>query len=284
MDGRGEVRLLLEVVIALALLGLFVAASYTFIYSHDLGNGYFSQFYATDLATSAELVNAPYGDVILRYDNLKPTALAFWLRNGRVAVGRPLPDGTEPPGAEARFYGHAEDYPSGPLTLHSPTYLSLRKVGGSFAISDVETLLRECPRPAIVLDPQRVVVSLALEGFTEDDAADIRTVFAEALDGYGMALVPSPADANVRIGLVRIAGRPEEVTAAAQTEEDASFTCLLRTQLETLANTRYAGEDRPQGSAQGIVDVTISLTLSSESRITGRQIGTALALALAEYT
>src|SRR4051812_40729012 len=87
---RGSTSMMYEVIMSLLLVALFAAASFSFITRNANGEQYFSKFYSTDLATSADIVNAGYGDVVLRYDNIRPGLdLRFWNENGRVRIGKP---------------------------------------------------------------------------------------------------------------------------------------------------------------------------------------------------
>jgi hypothetical protein len=256
-----------EVVISLVLLGLFAIATFTYISSHANGAKYFSKFYANDIATAAEVVNAGYGDVLLRYDNLKPgLKLAFTLSNGKVSVG-------EPAAIEATtYYGQAKRF-DGDGTIINPTYLVLRKAGG-FSITDAEKVLKTCGTAQRKIPLEEAVVYVNAQ-------KDIKDAFAKSLQGTSITITEEQSKATLQFTIEKRSGQKNVLAFSPTSDDGKIFTCNFVQQLGALSTIDFATSE-PVVTA-GPFAVGITITVGTDATLSGEQIGEALAHALAVY-
>lgn len=296
---RGSTSLMYEIVISLILLGLFAVTAFLYVNANAKGEQYYSQFYAADLGTTADLVVAGNGDVLLRYDNLKPTLdLAFWLVNGRIGVAKtPVPEGftrvglaglstetttslTEPSYAAEQYYGRAQDYPA-PKVLVNPTYLALRKINEpsyeAFSIDEAETLLDQCPTAEPELELSDAVVWFDIEGLTAEERRRAREAFAETLPS-GVAQAAREEQATIRFYVKRATGE-SSLSFSPTNQDGAQFACLFARHLSLLSLHEWEKPElQPSGSA---FTVTATVTTGRDVILRPEDIGKAAALALA---
>ncbi len=313
--GETEVNLIYDAIFSLVILGLFAAGVFVYIENNATGAQYFSKFYATDLATSAQLANAAYGDVSLRYDNLKPELnLAFWFENGRVAVAKPpdsttsvsagasgigLVKGTPAPGggevdvaspalptvttvwglpATARqTYGKAQDYPQ-PAALLNPRFLALRKVGRSFSITPAEVVLDECPSGQPLIPIKDVLVYAQVDGVSGIEADKAIGALRDALDQAKISWTRTEANATVVLRLTHRTGQIDEITAKPTSQEGVRYACLFNGWLSFLSLSHFSGADAPRSGSRFEVDLTV--TTDTQTQLRPEHLGQALAYAL----
>jgi hypothetical protein len=288
---KGSIMSMFDTLLTLLFLGIFIAAVFPFIAKNANSDAYFSRFYAVDLGTGAELVNAGYGDVVLRYDNLKPNGLTFWLDNGRVGVGK-KPDGMLladaapayllqiPPGTFISYYGGAERYPAGPSVIEAPLFLVLRKNEGAFAITESETLLKDCPAFRPIVKREDAVVHLEVDSPLDGDERQMRGTFYAALDTMGLKHTDEDDKANVRFKITKQAGNANKIEFGPTSVDGKAFGCLFVKRLEAITLVDYESED-PSRSAGTSLHASIIVT--HKDPIRNEQIAQALANALAVY-
>lgn len=285
---KGEERLLLEMLVALVLLAAFVFSVMSFLSGSDLGESYFRKFYAVDIASNAQIVASANGNLALRYDNLNPTLpITFTFDNGKIEVS-----GTNAPASpivrkDVFFYGKTAEYPSGPVSFSQPQYLALRKVGESFAITEVESLLRSCPRPENrALTKSTLVAYLNVEGFSAIQENTLQTEFRKALESNGLTPAENSDDASLSITIrVKRGDDPGFSTSSSSSADTSSLSCLFSEQLSVLSNIPFPrpeiSESLPAGSTPVFVDVT--MVVPEQRQPSPQQIATALSLAIARY-
>lgn len=278
--------MLIEVVIALLLTGLFIAAVWTYLGSSKLGDRYFMDFYAADIATSAQIAAAGNGDVNLRYDNLKQNLpLTFWLENGRVAVDGLAETEIEPKSASIGTYGIVPEYPTGPAMHRNPAYLGIRKVGESLSIADIEGATRTCPRPRMLaLEKGAITVHATVTGLTDGERAQFATALKQGLDGLGIPLTEKAADANLQVTLTIDRATTPNLAADATTQDAARIACLFAEQLSSVTGTPFPRPDATAtASATPPIAITIAVTLADKRTVTPQQMATATTLTVARY-
>lgn len=287
---RGATTFLNEVVLSIIFVAVFALAVVNYINANAKGEEYFARFYAADLGTSAELVNAGYGDVVLRYDNLKPNLeLRFWLDNGKIGVSH-LPEGTVgeaaaelidqiprffllvPQGAAAQFYGLASTYIHGPVVLDQPVFLVLRKTDAGFIIDEAETEIRQCPLPNVKeVAKEQAVIHLAMA-----DKAKAERI-SSYLAKQGLKVTSDPGAANIMITLHEQAGSPA-VSAKPTSIDGRSLACLIGRRLNAITLKEHAFTEPDLYGGEFTLEVTIS-----GDRLPEQTIGQAVAEALAVY-
>jgi len=283
---RGAVGWMYEVLISLVLLALFAITVFLYIDANASGASYWSKFYAADLGTTADLVNAGYGDVLLRYDNLKPNLeLAFWATtNGLVAVDKsPLSrttydatgkrvkqtttaDYALPLTAAKQYYGLATPF-RGNLLIN-PTYIALRKVDGTFALTEAELVMGTCP----IVEP-----SPTLQDATVNLQApeNVRQAFADVLKDT--QLIQTTNDlATIKIHLALNGNEGDTIRYWGTNPTGARFACLFTQKLMTQTVREYTANE-PSTITD---DFTIRIELTSDAK--QEDIGRSLAFALAE--
>jgi len=286
MKRRGSLMWMYEFVQSLIFIGLFIVVVFTYISSHADGSAFFSQFYAIDLATTAQTVNAGYGDVLLRYDNLKPTLnLRFWLENGVVIVAKPTQTYTEGLSSKnvldsvtttERYYGFAKKYPIEKV-LDAPRYIALRKFEDSFTILDSNEPLVACPIVTTEFLPlEEVSIKLEIEGSLTDAEKDvIRNAFTDVV-GNKVA-----DDGTIILQLTKETGDRTTVNTGATSEHGVRFACLFKHHLTQLTNLPLT-TDLPTPTGSGFT-VPLTITVGNLDTVRNEQIGQALGIALATY-
>lgn len=279
---RGSVNWQFEILISLVLLAVFAYASYTFIAVNADGSSFFGRYYAADLATSSEIVNAAYGDVLLRYDNIRHDLdLGFWPSNGRIAVGKPML-GQEPADAAVGAYGRADRYPVGKPII-DPSYLVLRKVGASFGITGIETTLESCPTVATRAVPLKdAAVHLSFAGsMTQADASRAAQAFREVLKGSNISIADDPPDATITIRVTTSAGPSNAIMIRPAGADAISIACDYAQQLGTLALVDFMRQVPPPAGNDFVADITVVTT--SDVLLRPEQLGQAAAYAIVRY-
>jgi hypothetical protein len=253
-----------DAIISLIMLALFVGAVFTYINANTDGTMYFSRFFASDLASGAEVAAAGYGDVVLRYDNLKPTLpLTFWFTNGRVAVGKESEIGTA-------YYGKAKSFKE--ATIITPTYISLRKIDGTLAFGSADVARATCPAAA-VLPMNETAVYL-------DASEETRRAFTAALRDLPIEIAQSEREADLLLKVRKSSGAENRVIFSPTDERGQRFDCLFLQQLSALTPLQLAADEpRNGGSTMGVIEINIT----TNDVLTDEQAGKALAHALVVY-
>jgi hypothetical protein len=279
--------MMFEVIFSLILLGLFAFGTFSYIASHTNGEEYFSKFYAADIASSADIVLAGAGDVVLRYDNLKPNLdITFWLSNGRVAAGKSTLSNAQPIEAAESFYGVAPAYyPSAGSVLVRPLFLLLRKSGGTFAITEDGALLKTCPVVAKrVVEPSTALVLIDIKkSITAKDAEAIKTSFAKTLPDIKTTR-NSDDKPNIVLSVTLVQGTQDTLSFAPTGPDGAAYACLFAQTLEqsTLIPFVSTGPAQTSGAASAL-NVDIMISSRGDASLQPDAVGRALAATLAAY-
>lgn len=282
---HGVISDMFETIITLALLGFFALAAYGFIATNANGEAFYARFYAMDMASTAELVNAGAGDVVLRYDNIKPNLdISFWVDNGRIGVGRTTLSGLQPSDARQVFYGLAIDYPTGAIMLTRPAYLVLRKSRESFAITQAETVLASCPTMASKAVPiSEAVVSINItKAPTSTYAAEAQRAFGEILSAVKMAQQDEVP--NVIFDITIVTGQANAIAFGPTSDHGAAFDCVFADQLRLISNIPFIA-DTPTVTAgvPSTMRIPIAITAKNDVFLRPEQLGITLANSLAIY-
>jgi hypothetical protein len=272
-----------DLLLSLIILGIFVVFVFPYISEHANGEAYFSKFYSVDLATSAELVNAGYGDVILRYDNLKQNLdLTFWFDNGLVVISKIEEKGnheiwsyTPPPNAIGQYYGLAKQYPSGLTVISRPVFLVLRKADENFAITEEETVLKACPgvEPVVAREDANVYLEATGPG-----AEQIEAQFERAVAGLNMRTADKES-ANIHIKIERRNGATNSIEIYPTSIDGKAYSCLFAKRLHAITLIDFTTNEP---SIRG-TSLAVDMTITTASTITEEQIAQGLANALAVY-
>lgn len=280
---RGDVTMMYEIVISLLLIAFFTYATFTFIAANARGEGYFSRFYALDLGTTAEIVNAGYGDVVLRYDNLKPTLdLAFWFGDSIVAVERPSGpiseeryEGLAPnmsSFAARQHYGKAESY-AGATVAVNPVFLIFRKSDGVFAVMEGDATLKTCP-----LVSEKAVPAANAWIYLDADPAVVAE-FKQQLASTKLVVTDKREGANIILSVKQENAAEDTIEFTSTSADGISFSCLFKQQLESATLARFAG-DMPTQSGTAF---QVGVTLRTRSPVRNDQVAKALAKAMVVY-
>ena len=273
-----------EVIISLILIALFAFTTFTYINANTDSNDFFSKVYAIDIATTADLVNAPYGDVVLRYDNLKTTLnLGFWLSEGRIAISEATDTKTEPMSSNEEFFGKPKQYVAEKEYYEKPVYFVLRKNNALFSISEAETTLKTCSfveSKSIKKTDAKVYLEIK-NAIIEGTSAEIKTVLSQALANVAIPTTDKKEDATITVTLELKNSDKNYITFMPTSEDGQSIACLYHAQLKTLTLIPFE-TNTPSRQGKGIV-LTITLETAQDVTITNKQIGLALANAIAVY-
>ena len=263
---RGTTNIMYEIIISLVMLGLFTATVWLYIAGHANGEAYIARFYAADLTTSAEVVNAGYGDVLLRYDNVKQNMQhTFWLQNGRIDVGK-----TGGTSLATGYYGKATRF-DGDSEIISPNYLVLRKAGG-FSINNAEKFNVACPTVADKKVPLEKV-SLYIDN---DDARK-----AAAVSLASITVTDQSDKANIRVTVKRQSGTENKIEFGPTSPDGASLACLFLQQLGSLSTIPFTANTPAQSA--GDFALAITITTRQDVKLTDEQVGQAIGHALAVF-
>ncbi|HIH23608.1 TPA: hypothetical protein HA251_01095 [Candidatus Woesearchaeota archaeon] len=282
---HGAISDMFETIITLALLGFFALAAYGFIATNANGEAFYARFYAMDVSSTAELVNAGAGDVVLRYDNIKPNLdISFWVDNGKIEVGRTTASGLQPSDARQVFYGLAIDYPTGAIMLTRPEYLVLRKSGESFAITQAETVLASCPTMARKAVPiSEAVVSINItKAPTGTYAAEAQQAFGDILSA--VKVVQQDDTPNIIFDITVVTDQTNSVAFGPTSDHGAAFDCVFADQLKLISNIPFVA-DTPTtvAGAPGVIRIPIAISAKNDVFLRPEQLGIALANSLAIY-
>ena len=287
---RGVNTMLYEIIISLVLLGIFAAATFPYIYANANGEAYFSRFYATDIATTAELVNAGYGDVVIRYDNLKQTMdLSFVFDNGAVAVGKPaegmlLADAVPkfflqvPANFAVQRYGKAERFES-IEPIQKPAFLTFRKTDEVFSIAESETQVKSCPVVDPIVKREDAKVHLSVNSAIDDDEEQLRLLLQHELKQMNIPYEDDEKDATIRIKIDKHIGEKDTVVISPSSDDAKAYSCLFIQRLEAISLAKFE-KNEPASFGSGMF-VRIGITINSP--VTNAQIAKAMANALAVY-
>ncbi len=265
---RGSVSWLYEVIISLILLAVFTVVSLLYINANASGASYWSRVYAHDISTTGDIVNAAYGDVLLRYDNLKhDLGITIWaVKNGIIETLPVEGKQTPPPEAFKTYYGLAGEFPK-PAYFVNPRFLAFRKIADAFALTDTQEPIRACPHtdPGITPADARVFV---------DGPPSAVAVFVKLLEQAKIAVVPRD-EANIRLALVPGSGE-RTVQYGPTSQAGAVLACLMTKQLEQQTLSTYAV------SGPSISGTAFQLTTTISPDTESEKAGRALALAILE--
>jgi hypothetical protein len=281
MGERGSLLLSLDTVLAMVLVLGFAMLTFTYVQDNANGDAFFSRFYAADLSTSADLVNAGAGDVILRYDNIKKDSkLSFWLTSTSIRVGTtPVQQLQIPPDTAAvGYYGNPGGNPKnfeGDTFILNPQYLVLRKIGSSFAVNEAEKALTTCTAVT-----QRQVEFKDARVFLQAPE-EISKSFKDSIKESGITVAESQTDATIVITIEKKIGAKNELAFAPASEEARSLYCNFEQQLAALTITQFDANE--PGQTQGTFQAAITITAVDSQKPTDEQIGRALAHALAVH-
>jgi hypothetical protein len=298
MVRRGQTNPIFDMLLSLIMIGFFAATMFYYILANANGEAYFAKFYSADIATSAEITNAGYGDVVLRYDNLKPSLdLRFWFDNGKVGASMiPATDFTAavteiidvvpkffsqlPEGGAARYYGKQTVYQSGLAVVDRPVFLVLRKTGGTFSIAESETELRDCPRVSTkAVAQEKAIVYLGVDSPVTDDQDSMRTLLKNALAATVITTTEDKEDANIIIKIKKQNGDKNDISIAPTSTDGQSLACLFERRLKAITLTEYgSSEIHVSGTA-----FEVHITITTKDTLTNEQITQALVNALAVY-
>jgi hypothetical protein len=261
---RGDVSVSWDALIAALFFTLIGAMLIMYILSHTNSDLFFSRYHSVDVATSAQVVAAGNGDVVLRYGAIKPgSKLSYSLQNGRVGVGNGVPTAT-------KFYGQAPRY-DGPAQLETPTFLALRFIGGSFSIDDAQSLRTLCPAAAHAVAVDKAIVQLRATPATV-------AAFKDALKGTPI-IVSDKAPTTI-IVITRTAG-DASLRFSPTNDEGRVYACHLARQFSALTAVPFSMEEPRSAGDKFVVDLTI--TTPADVTLTDEQVGKALAYALAVH-
>jgi hypothetical protein len=299
MVRRGQTSPIFDMLLSLIFIGFFAITVFYYVLANANGEEYFARFYTADLATSAEIVNAGYGDVVLRYDNLKPNLdLRFWFDNGKVGASMipvtndfaaavtslvdivPKFFSQVPAGAAARTYGIQTVYQSGPAVTDRPVFLVLRKSGDTFSISESETELRDCPRVGTKAVPQdAALIYLGVDSPAKDDEDAIRTLLKNSLSATTIKTTDERAKASIIIELKKQNGEKNEISVAPTSSDGQSLGCIFTKRVEAITSNDY---EAPQIYVSGTA-FELHITITTKDKLTNEQIAQAIVTALAVY-
>lgn len=278
---KGEESLILEVLISIAFFTLFGVTAFLYIASNANSEAFFAKVYATEVATMAELVNAPQGDVTLTYDNLREDlAYRFEMTASRIVVSPIREEGIGP--SETRFYGMADEYVRESV-LDDPSYLVLRKVGGSFGILDAQRSFGACTHPGTRLVPlHEASVWFTADGLSDEELQEVEDELFRTLNEFKIPIASDEATATVLITL-HVQSGSSDVLATQQTSEDgAAIACLFEQSLEALSLREFSGT-QPPTSLQSRIELEMTLTIDNTGIFDPEYIGQGLGHALGRY-
>ena len=287
-----------DTLIGLILIALVAYAMFLYIGSNARGEGYFSRYHASDLASIGQLAAAPDGEVLLTYGNLRPDLdLAFWFTNGEVAVGTPqralspvgligedrqatLPDSiTRPPSAASGRYAPVISYR--PATLERPARIVVTRTGPTLAFLDGVAPPDACP---ITVTPQVPIQDanawLEITGSaTPTERDEAIAAFRDAIAQSHIALAATREDATIRVTITLEPGTASRLTTAAGGTDAMAIACEIAQQLRTLTLADISSTI-PAATSASTVETGITLTVANTDRIRPAQIGKAAAYAV----
>lgn len=283
---RGIMSDMFEAIFSLILISMFGLFTFFFILAKANGESFYSKFYGVDISSTAELVNAGAGDVVLRYDNLKPNLdLGFWLDNGQVTVGKNTASNLPPVDAVRYYYGIAADYPTGAILLKRPLYLALRKNKDSFAITEAETLLQACVIPAKkAIEFNDVLLSIDVKKApTATYAATIKSAFSSTVPAIKTTEKPEDKP-NVIIDITMVQGDKNTIVFQPTGADGEALSCVFKDQLGAVSVIKFeANTPTVQSGAQPTITMGMTITTTNKVYLKPEQVGIALANALAIY-
>jgi hypothetical protein len=266
---RATVSMMYDVIITLVLLALCAMAMFSYISGNADGRGYFARFYAVDLASSADVVSAGYGDVSLRYDNLKPN-LKLSFRNDDHSVSVAMQEADKTPLATA-YYGKAVF--EGQEKIDNPSFIILRKVEGVLSITDADKTLRACPW---IVEKQVPIAGAVVHLEASDQ---IKEAFARTLPS--ITTTEDAAEANILLAAELRTDLANTVKFSRTSKDGAAVACNFVQQLGALTPALFDATDPEVVS--GPMRLAITITAKQDAKLTEEQVGKALAHALAVY-
>ncbi len=287
-----------DTLIGLILIALCGYAMFLYIGSNARGEGYFSRFHASDLSSIAQIAASADGDVVLKYDNLRPDLdLAFWFENGKVSVGTPqrslspvgligedrqaaLPDSiTKPPSAAVGRYAPVLSYR--PATLDRPARVIATRTGPTLTIQDGIAAPDTCPvtvSPQIPIQDARVWLEIAGSA-TQSERDEAIAAFRDTIGQSRIALATTREEATIRVTVTHESGTTSRLSAGAGGADATAIACDTAQQLRqlTLADIAFT-PSVPTGAST--VDAQLTLMIANTDRIRPTQIGKGIAYAI----
>ncbi|MDD9953863.1 MAG: hypothetical protein OXR66_06020 [Candidatus Woesearchaeota archaeon] len=316
----GSLTKQLHLILSLVFLGLFAFTIFSYINANAQGEHFYSKVYAIDIATSAEVVNAGYGDVLLRYDNLKPNLdLAFLFTNGKVSIVKPLSSylvnrmenpraigsiddrevkRTREYNSETSFEVASPFFDTKTIRIPSQLWESLATAHEYYGVA------KEYPLERAALTPHYLSLRKIDESFSitqADEAIATCPVIIPTEGTVGLAITGELTDEQnqkIKQAFVELSNQPllenadimihvdinvdtrNEITAAPTNEHGQRYFCFFTRQLTTLTLLEF-NDPLPQQGEEFII--AIKLTLSNKDVIREEHIGHALAQALGRY-
>jgi hypothetical protein len=257
MGGRGSVGWMYETIISLVLIGLFTVTTMGFIEYNATGEIFFSRFYANDLSSTADLVAASYGDIVVRYDNIKPSLdLSFQNTPGKIRVYTGKDIGT------SAYYGKMSY--EGAFLLERPGYLVLRNIAGRMSMQDAQITTSKCGSSKLL--PEEVIITLK-------GPEQIVNSFRQTLDG---TVFKFQDNGNIILNVERTQGVQNKIIFSASNDDGKSYACHILERF-SISGLQFSGNEPGTESRFAL---SMVITISSEEVLTDEQIGRTLALAL----
>jgi hypothetical protein len=270
---------------SLAFIALFSYATISYINAHANSQAYFGEFYAADLASTNQLVRAGYGDVVLRYDNLRTNLdLMFWTDNGKVTVGAANEQRIQPTDAITRTYRPALSYPTGAAVYHDPYYLVIRKHDGAMDLAEAETALKSCTMvetPSVGRKDAKIYASYTPEA---SNPLFLQTL-KEELAPFNIIVVEKEEDANIVVQLTVQTQPKDSIWGATLVgEKDAeSLECLFRQQVQASTLIAFTESFATDPKKDAAIEVRVLLRHDEKKSIDPKETAKSLAKALEVY-
>ncbi len=283
---KGSIPWMFEALFSLILLAIFAYGIFTYISTHASGEAYFSDVYSIDLATSTDLVNAGSGDVVLRYDYIKPDLdLGFLFSAGNILVGKPAMGGPPVLGAR-RYYGIAKKYPFASTAFIHSKYLVLRKIGPNFAVTEDMTTLSSCNTVETpVVSAQSAKVFIDVKGGSQSDSQKVRQAFSDTLKTISLV---DESLANVKIYITTKTGDANTLDIDSTSPDGGAFACAFKAQLPASTLIPYitngpSSATSTTSTTSNSMTVRMTITTSNKNNLTPDKLGRTIATAFAAY-